>query len=165
MRSGAQAGSIPARRRTQICAPLVLSSSSTREHNELEPDLAERTEKMRRSLRISHGLSKGSARAVTFEGHRQRETGRSPSEAGRHKRFEAGERTCWREFILVPRWSPLRSGRSSAAGLVARCRTFRWTEQPGGSHSGPTAHLPLLPSRQHERSARDHALATWPRMR
>ena len=75
-RSGAQAGSIPAHcRRTQICAPLVLSSSSTREHNELEPDLAKRTEKMRRSLRISHGLSKGSARAVTFEGHRQRDDG------------------------------------------------------------------------------------------
>ena len=40
------------------------------------------------------------------------------------------------QFIHLLRCLPLRSGRSSSAGLVAPDRTFRAAETPGGSHSG-----------------------------
>ena len=40
------------------------------------------------------------------------------------------------QFIHLLRCLPLRSGRSSSAGLVAPDRTFRAAETPGGSHNG-----------------------------
>ena len=40
------------------------------------------------------------------------------------------------QFIHLLRCLPLRSGRSSFAGLVAPDRTFRAAETPGGSHNG-----------------------------